>query len=136
MQEGYNTRVRQHILRMLGADPGCAVTAGDVLKALADAGEPVSKTTVYRCLDRLAAERRVLKYVADDGKRASYICADEGRCAEHLHLQCSSCGKVIHLDCDFMDDIIGHISDKHGFDLRCDSSILYGRCADCVKKGE
>jgi len=134
MREGYNTRVRQLLLRFISADPGRAVTAKDVLAALERAGEPVSKSTVYRCLDRLAAERRVLKYVTDDGKRASYICAGDDRCAEHLHLQCSACGKVIHLDCDFMDDIIGHIADKHGFDLRCDSSILYGLCLDCAKK--
>ena len=95
----------------------------------------VNKTTVYRYLDKLVAEKTLMKYVADKGEKAGYQYVEQpSRCQKHLHLQCSECGKVIHLDCDFMKEISEHILSDHGFTLCCKDSILYGVCDKCSKK--
>ena len=135
--EGYSTKLYNIIFDYLRQNSHRAVTAADVYEYIHTINESANKTTVYRNLDRLYSEGKLLKYVTDDGKMASYILKeDDGCCGEHLHLQCSECGKVVHLDCGYMDEIIRHISTEHGFDLRCGSSILYGRCRDCAKRAE
>jgi len=133
-EKGYNTKIRRLMEEYLQSAPG-TVTAAEVLQHFESLGEPVSRTTVYRNLDRLVEERSVIKYVSDDGKKASYLYrTPHVNCEDHLHLQCTACGKVIHLDCHFMAELMEHIRAGHGFALRCDSSILYGLCEDCQKQ--
>lgn len=131
--EGYRTRSRQAIWEYLNLRRDATVTVRDILDFLAQRGEEVSPTTVYRYLDRLAAEKRVLKYASDDGRHSSYQLADDrGNCSEHLHLKCSACGRVMHLDCEITGKFIDHVLREHDFSLRCENSVLYGLCRDCL----
>ncbi len=135
--EGYSTKLYNIIIDYLKDNRERAVTAANVYDYIHTINERANKTTVYRNLDRLVSEEKLLKYVTDDGKMASYIFREpDSGCGEHLHLQCSQCGRVVHLDCGYMDEIIRHISTKHGFDLRCASSILYGHCKECAEKSK
>lgn len=129
---GYNTRLYNIIIDMFSRNSSRALTAADVYKYLGAEGETVNRTSVYRNLDKLVGEGVLMKYVTDDGRRASYVYkGDHGSCVEHFHLQCTQCGRVIHLDCGSVEDFIRHVSADHGFDLSCGSSILYGKCRDC-----
>ena len=129
----YNTRTRQLILEYLAANARRTVSAADIVAHLEQAGAPANPTTVYRGLDRLAAEQRVMKYVAKKGERAVYQYIDEGRhCRDHLHLKCVRCGEIIHLDCHFMQEVQAHLLQEHGFVLQCEGSVLYGLCRRCV----
>ena len=131
----YNTRTRQLILDYLTANRQHAVSAADIVAHLEAAGEHTNPTTVYRYLDKLAGERRVMKYVAGKGERAVYQYADEAHhCHEHIHLKCVRCGEIFHMDCHFMDDVRRHLQDEHGFTLQCEGSILYGVCRQCAEK--
>ncbi|MEG1621478.1 MAG: transcriptional repressor, partial [Oscillospiraceae bacterium] len=95
----------------------------------------VNLTTIYRYLDKLVLQGLISKYTDDTGKKSTYRYVGENSfCHEHLHLQCSTCGKVIHLDCEFMNELMDHITQSHGFDIRCDKSILYGKCKSCKEK--
>ena len=89
---------------------------------------------MYRYLDKLAGEQRIMKYVADKGERAVFQYVDEGRhCREHLHLKCVQCGRIYHLDCHFMDEVRAHLMAEHGFTLQCEGSVLYGLCRHCAQ---
>lgn len=134
--EGYRTKLYGIIFDYFRENREKAVTAADVYEHIQTISEKANKTTVYRNLDRLVSEGRLLKYVTDDGRMASYILKENVCCGEHLHLQCSECGRVLHLDCGYMDEFIRHISSEHGFDLSCASSILYGCCNECAKKSK
>ena len=93
--------------------------------------------SVYRYLDKLAGERRVMKYVAGKGERAVYQYADEAHhCHEHIHLKCTRCGEIFHMDCHFMDEVRQHLQAEHGFTLQCEGSILYGVCRRCAQQQE
>lgn len=97
-------------------------------------GASPNPTTVYRYLDKLAGEQRIMKYVADKGERAVFQYVDEGRhCREHLHLKCVQCGRIYHLDCHFMDEVRAHLMAEHGFTLQCEGSVLYGLCRHCAQ---
>ena len=85
-RSSYNTRTRQLILDYLRANPSRAVSAADIVAYLEAAGAPANPTTVYRYLDKLAADQQVMKYVADKGERALYQYTDQQRhCREHIH---------------------------------------------------
>lgn len=131
----YQTKSRQMILDYLIRNKDRAVHVSDIIRHMDQKECSVNKTTVYRYLDKLVAEKTLMKYVADKGEKAGYQYVEQpSRCQKHLHLQCSECGKVIHLDCDFMKEISEHILSDHGFTLCCKDSILYGVCDECSKK--
>ena len=114
-----------------------AVSASNILEHLEEQGASPNPTTVYRYLDKLAGEQRIMKYVADKGEKAVFQYVDEGRhCREHLHLKCVQCGRIYHLDCHFMDEVRAHLMAEHGFTLQCEGSVLYGLCRHCAQKEE
>lgn len=131
--EGYNTKTRQLILDYLIKNRQHAVSASNILEHLEAEGASPNPTTVYRYLDKLAGEQRIMKYVADKGERAVFQYVDEGRrCHDHLHLKCVQCGRIYHLDCDFMAQVRQHLEAEHGFVLQCEGSVLYGLCRGCA----
>lgn len=131
--EGYNTRTRQLILDYLVANRSQAVSAANILAHLDAQGLSPSPTTVYRYLDKLAGEQRVMKYVADKGEKAVYQYVEQNRhCHDHLHLKCTVCGRIQHLECGFMEQLRTHLQTGHGFALQCEGSMLYGVCRQCA----
>ena len=123
--DGYNTKTRQLILDYLIRNRQHAVSASNILEHLEAEGASPNPTTVYRYLDKLAGEQRVMKYVADKGEKAVFQYVDEGRhCREHLHLKCVRCGRIYHLDCHFMDEVRAHLMAEHGFTLQCEGSVF------------
>mgnify|MGYP002515714714 FL=1 len=133
--DGYNTKTRQLILDYLINNRQHAVSASNILAHLEEQGASPNPTTVYRYLDKLAGEQRIMKYVADKGERAVFQYVDESRhCREHLHLKCVQCGRIYHLDCHFMDEVRSHLMADHGFTLQCEGSVLYGLCRSCAAK--
>ena len=67
--DGYNTKTRQLILDYLIRNRQHAVSASNILEHLEAEGASPNPTTVYRYLDKLAGEQRVMKYVATRAKR-------------------------------------------------------------------
>lgn len=135
--DGYNTRTRQLILDYLIANRQHAVSVSNILDELDRQGAAANPTTVYRYLEKLSGEQRVMKYVASKGEKAVYQYVEADRhCHEHLHLKCVRCGEILHLDCHFMDEVRGHLQAQHGFALQCEGSILHGVCRRCSDKGE
>ena len=66
---GYNTKTRQLILDYLINNRQHAVSASNILEHLEAEGASPNPTTVYRYLDKLAGEQRIMKYVADKGEK-------------------------------------------------------------------
>lgn len=136
-RQNYNTRARKYILDFLKSKQDSTVSAADITAHLNDMGAAVNQATVYRYLNRLSRENRVLKFTDSKTKKSVYrfVGTDSG-CDGHIHIKCVSCGRLMHLECDFMDDIKSHLAEEHGFELKCDGSILYGICEECREKGK
>ena len=75
--DGYNTKTRQLILDYLINNRQHAVSASNILEHLEAQGASPNPTTVYRYLDKLAGEQRIMKYVADKGEKAVIQCRQE-----------------------------------------------------------
>ena len=99
--------------------------------------EKIGIATIYRQLDKLAAQGLVRKYVGDgDPACYQYVGEDAKSCLQHFHLKCASCGALIHLECQEMTRLIEHITKEHGFRTDLTRSAFYGTCAECQKKEE
>ena len=133
MAGGYNTASRTRILDFLQQNRDRTVNVNDIHRYLVQSGNDVNITTIYRFIEKLVEEGKVMKYVAENGTRAVYQYVDSSHhCEEHLHLQCVRCGAIIHLDCHFMDEISEHVLREHGFHIQCRNSIVYGLCDKCA----
>lgn len=133
----YNTKSRKYILEFLKQNCDITVAVSDILDYLSGKGISVNFTTVYRYLNKLTRERKVIKITDESGHRAVYqLTGHKMDCDEHIHIQCTECGKLEHIECDFMEHIKTHLHEGHGFTIKCDGSILYGVCNDCKNKIE
>ncbi len=131
-KQNYNTKSRKYILEFLESKSNTTVSVQDILNHLSEKSVSVNHTTVYRYLSKLTSERKVIKLTVDNGQKAVYqLIKRKTDCDDHIHTQCIKCGKLIHLDCDFMNELKQHLSDSHGFKLKCKGSVLYGICEGC-----
>ncbi|MEE1313448.1 MAG: transcriptional repressor [Lachnospiraceae bacterium] len=131
----YKTKSRTLILQYLIEEKEHTVSITDIAAFLENQGENVNVSTIYRYLDKLVLEGKVMKYQNEEGKKAVFQYVEElDVCHQHLHMQCVKCGKVIHLNCGFMQEISEHMMEHHQFRLQCHNSILFGTCHQCEKK--
>lgn len=128
----YNTRQRRIIEESLEANKDKHLTADDLTDILKQNGSNVSRTTVYRTLEKLAGENKVRKYLFERNESACYQYIENGSvCHEHFHLKCTKCGKLTHLDCEHISELCGHIESEHGFAVDLSKTVLYGLCREC-----
>ena len=113
---------------------GAHMSADEVHARLTEAGERVGRTTVYRQLERLVASGAARKMNGDRTGHC-YAYADE-HCAEHYHMICTECGKLAHLSCDHVEELFHHIKSEHGFVIDPSQTVLYGKCAVCIRSAK
>lgn len=131
----YRTRQREIIERYIKNYGSRHFTVDSLCAVLAEKGEMVGRTTVYRCAEKLTAEGRLRKYVQAAGESACYQYIDNSdHCHEHFHLKCEKCGSLIHMECKVMDDLGEHIKLHHGFDINPLKTVIYGVCERCAAK--
>ncbi|MBQ0084593.1 MAG: transcriptional repressor [Clostridiales bacterium] len=111
------------------------LTADDLVDILRKNGQNVSRTTVYRTLEKLVSEDKVRKYLFERNESACYQFLENGKtCHEHFHLKCTVCGRLTHLDCEHIKNLCSHILDDHGFTVDLSKTVLYGVCRECKEK--
>ena len=128
----YNTKQKDALLRCLAAHKKESLTVDGVTAALAAAGEPIGRSTVYRRLEELCKEGRISRFAPEAGKSVTYrfIGSDCGE-ACHFHLICTACGEVAHTHCHELEALFAHMADAHGFAVNERKTVLYGLCGKC-----
>lgn len=126
-----NSKQRQivlNVLRELDNHP----TAGEVWEIAKKQMPNISLGTVYRDLHQLARERLIVSFI-QEGQPERF----DGTCGRHFHFVCDRCGKVSDLfgkellvQCDTMSVLA---SEECGGQLRADSLVFGGLCAECGK---
>ena len=76
--QGYSTPSRKRILEYLEENKSRTVTVADIENYLAKKECAVNKTTIYRFLEKLILEKKVVKYVAQKGKQATSQYIEDG----------------------------------------------------------
>lgn len=131
---GYRTKNRQMILSYLRQNSNRTVCVNDIYGYLKENGMEVNLTTIYRYLDKLVAEKQLVKYASDQGDKACYHYIDKNKdCLNQLHLQCKECGELFHVDPDFATIMEKEFQTKFGFKIDYSTSILHGTCNNCKK---
>ncbi|MDR2629478.1 MAG: transcriptional repressor [Spirochaetaceae bacterium] len=128
----YHTRQGQSILDYMKSLQGSHVTVNQLVRHFEAVEADIGQTTIYRHLEKLAAEGKIRKYVLFDDKSTCYQYIDnEKNCREHFHLKCETCGALIHMDCDFLNKIERHLLREHDFQINMLKTVFYGTCKKC-----
>jgi Fur family transcriptional regulator, ferric uptake regulator len=114
------------ILEILGKEHA-HLTSHQVYEQIRGRLPAVNPSTVYRALERLAAQGKVS--VSDMGSgSAVYEALNEGM---HHHLVCQKCGAVITLGNHEVEHFFEEIQAKNQFQIHTNHLILFGLCAQC-----
>ena len=131
----YRTKQRELIEAFFQKKGEQHVTADEILKFLKNNDTPVSKSTVYRYLDKLQELGKVRKYTIEEGVGSCYQYVEENHsCKEHYHMKCLQCGKLYHISCSLMNGIAEHVYQKHDFVIDSSKTVFYGVCGDCRRE--
>ncbi len=122
-----STEARRRILAVaLGMDDH--FTADGLLEALREAGQRVSRASVYRTLALLVDGGFVESREFQRGHLTYEVMVGQDH---HDHLICTGCEKIVEFENDEIERLQDDVASAHGFDLQSHSLRLYGRCADC-----
>ena len=129
----YQTRQKQKIIEYLNSHKGDYVTAGELAEFFRQSGEAVSLTTVYRHLEKLAADKQVEKYHIDGMKSACFCAVDEStdEDEDNLTMKCQSCGEIVHFSCPDLSHLYAHLAEEHRISIDPRKTVFYGKCDKC-----
>ncbi len=127
----YHTKQKDRLLKVIQSK-NKEFTVKEVYEGL---NKEIGLTTIYRYIDKLVKDGRVLQVVGDNNityYQYKELCDKEN----HFYLKCDVCGKLIHVDCDCVKDLSNHILNVHGFKLNNHEFIVNGICDICSKECE
>ncbi|MBR2844462.1 MAG: transcriptional repressor [Solobacterium sp.] len=133
-RSGYKTSQKAKLLQYMKEHEGRHLCASDVYHGLAEQGNSIGLTTVYRNLDKLAEDGEVTKYIVDENAPACYVYGDVREHSD-CHCRCLSCGQIIHLHCGEVEKLEEHIKAEHGFYVDHRRTVFYGLCESCYAAG-
>ena len=128
----YRTKCKDLIIAYIESHSNERFSAADIADYISENGISTNITTIYRNLDKLTAEGKLIKTKNPGNDCCFYQYAGEDkRCDGHLHMQCKVCGKVIHLNDKYMAEVYHYLKNETGFKLDFRTSILVGICKNC-----
>lgn len=104
----------------------CHPTADEVYDTISKEHPTVSRTTVYRNLQRLCETGDIQKIEVPDAADRFDITT-----YSHYHVKCTKCSKVADVDMEYIADIKNKITDSYGFEINGYELIFKGLCPDC-----
>ncbi len=120
------TRQRAAVKDLLDGQDGFR-SAQQVHELLRGSGESIGLTTVYRCLQGLAASGDVDLLINDDGETVYRKCGAD----HHHHLVCSTCGRTVEIAGPAVETWAGQVAKQHGFTDVSHTLELFGTCESC-----
>lgn len=134
MQKKYNSKGSQLIEAFLEKQKDYSFCVGDVWEYIQEKGENINTTTIYRNLERLEKEGRLITYKSTTSDSTMYQhVAEHQNCHKHLHMRCRECGKIYHLEGELVDQFSKQITEVYGFVLEPQASSVIGLCLNCQK---
>ena len=135
MKNEYKTKSRNAIFEYLKENRDRRFTARDIMDTFSDQGEEVDKSTIYRNLEKLCKEGRLISYKDKDVNGTCYQYSEgHGSCHEHMHAQCSSCGKIFHIDNNILDEAAQKMQSEYGISIDYGKTVIMCKCEDCKDK--
>lgn len=130
----YKTKQMKELLSYLESVRGSYVTVGDICAYFEGEGITVGTATIYRHLERMVKQGRVIKHVFEDTDSACFEYVGEQADSAQpacFHCKCKKCGKLIHMQCNEVENLGQHMLEHHGFEMDSLRTVFYGICGDC-----
>ena len=132
MKKEYQTRERNLILDYLKEHSDQSFQAKDILNDINNGSEHINRATVYRNLERLCQQGKLMKFKKTDSEATFYQFTEaHEHCDKHLHAQCVTCGKIFHLEDSFVDDFELKMNDVYGIEIDPSHTVIAGKCDEC-----
>ena len=134
------TRATRALAQLYAARPGAALSEPEVEAALAEAGAPVNKVTVYRLLDRFATAGLLHKKV-DAARVTRYALAPQGDAGAAPRFECDDCHRQFRLPSGSaqvqtaLKPMLQALATAGHEGLAVDIAV-HGRCAECAHPAE
>lgn len=103
----YKTKQQDLILECLKKQKLRFLTVSQFMDCLRKKGVVVGLTTVYRVLERMVDDGKMMKLPMEDGTKVRYCFAGEEDWDKLGKLVCMGCGRLIPLECSKMADFFG-----------------------------
>ena len=88
----------------------------------------VSRGTVYRVLNAMAEQGKILRLSADGANHYDH------QTHRHHHVQCTCCGRVDDVETVGLDDVAAAVTDSCGYVISDVSLLFRGICSSCQTK--
>jgi Fur family transcriptional regulator, ferric uptake regulator len=121
---------RRAVLELLDGER-CALTAVQIEESLRGRGRAVSRASVYRVLEQLAALGLVSR-VETGQAMIRYERAGEKEHDHHHHLVCDACGAVTPFSDEPLERAIAALSARVPLTVSEHEIVLRGECRDCA----
>jgi len=103
-------------------------TADDVYASVQKKHPNISRATVYRNLNSLAEDGRLLKILGNGVDRYDHNLHD------HSHIECTCCRKFEDVTVSDMEHINHRVEKETGYRLIKRDVVFMGICPDCIEK--
>ena len=127
----YKTRQKNFIYDLLKQYKNQGLSAIEIKKHCDNNNQNIGLSTVYRILNNLSDENKLLKILREN-KEAEYQLLQDN-CNNHIHIKCEKCGDIVHLDENNTKKIIKNLDLNYNVKLSLSASTLIGLCASCNK---
>lgn len=94
----------------------------------------ISRSAVYRNIDRMEQEGYLRKSLSDDTRKALYQYNDCSADCPHIHLRCEQCGRIFHLQNEEEEKKLKSVLQENEFQLDEQATMLIGKCKKCSQK--
>lgn len=108
----------------------CHATADEVYETVSDKHPSISRGTVYRNLQQLAADGEIRRMEVPGGPDRF-----DHECHSHYHVRCEACRRVFDVDMDYMPGLQEAVRDTRGFLLTGHDLMFRGICPACRQEG-
>ncbi len=121
-----NTRQRRAVAELMENLDGFH-SAQQIHAQLADEGQNVGLSTVYRTLQSLADADEVDALRSDDGETLYRRCSR----GHHHHLVCRACGRTVEVEGPTVERWADRVAEENGFADVSHTLEIFGTCTPC-----
>ena len=129
----YHTKQKELILECMKEHSGTYLTIQEIEELIRTKAQKIGLTTIYRNLDKLTDERKLVKANIEGyaGSCYRYMPEAEGNL---FSLKCEDCGNVVNIKCPELEHLCSHVVEEHHVKINPVKTMFYGTCEDCSQE--
>lgn len=131
MQNKYKTKPKEYILEYLKKNKNHRFNVKEMYDSIINSGYNINLATIYRNVNQLVDEGKLLKHMSSDSDYATYQYIENEDCLAHFHFECIKCGRVSHLGAKETNDFLKMIKNKMHFEVEPQNTYIRGICNNC-----